>query len=747
MISSFRFSLPTYRLLATGIALFVLALINADAKASATPPLPPNTEPHYFFTIDFDPQYQIVGTGALTEVEAATANCYCFTYDTAGKVLRIEYHVAGTPRPDPFLQVVRIDFEHHAGVERRWYRDAKGEPMRDIDEIEGEELSLNAAGFPTDITNLDASGARTRDSRGVYHYARTLDDKGRLIKGRCIGLLGIAITDNNGTFETRRLYDEQGRENEVGNYDASGNPLNNSDGIATTRTGYTVYPDSTQIIKSYFDASGQAVEEKDTGVHQIQRTIDKRGLLIDEAYFDANGEPTLTTDGGIYERRCTYDDRGNVLSEEFFGTDGKPKNGKINDFSRLVYKYDDKNRVIEKSYFGDDGTPQVLQNLGAAIIRQEYDDQGNLVRRQFFDGLGHPSPHVKYGSPAIRIKVDEDTTIITLRNDEDKPMKNPISGFYAFSYKTSTDSPLTKSNLYFDRNGHPMSLLRVFIINPHLHALKTTPIMRWSARYGAGVVGLGSLLACFLAMRKSTHTKKRKVYVPTLVERFLGWFSVFAILEGSLRFFITVYWAEVGYLNVKMGPAVYVLETIFIIFFLYRLLRIPVTMRVLNIEREDVHRLVRDFFTKAHLKPEWIEAKKLYSTPAFGVRVRFFRQKYHAYISFERQQFYSPLIAVSILLMILWFICFGFDGWQYIVPASLFIAYVYARLSRPDRKLYREGRDLTRAMAQYIRTNVRQIQAPTRSRAIALYYPIVAFCYFLLACTAFYTLAQLIKGY
>jgi len=39
------------------------------------------------------------------------------------------------------------------------------------------------------------------------------------------------------------------------------------------------------------------------------------------------------------------------------------------------------------------------------------------------------------------------------------------------------------------------------------------------------------------------------------------------------------------------------------------------------------------------------------------------------------------------------------------------------------------------------------IQAPVRTRAIALYYPSVALCYFLLSGTAFYTLWQLIKGF
>ena len=84
----------------------------------------------------------------------------------------------------------------------------------------------------------------------------------------------------------------QGRAIERGNYDSSGNLLNNNDGVAIIRTTYTINPDSTQIIESYFDASGLAAEEKSTGVHQSQRTLDQRGFLLDESYFDATGAPT-----------------------------------------------------------------------------------------------------------------------------------------------------------------------------------------------------------------------------------------------------------------------------------------------------------------------------------------------------------------------------------------------------------------------------------------------------------------------
>jgi hypothetical protein len=685
------------------IKVFLFCVLLGTGVTVAAPPSPaPGLvaaahPPAYFFTVDLDPRYQFVGTGALTEEDAAKANCYRFVYDTDGNVRQIEYRRAGVAMPDPLLGVARIDFEYDPKKESRSFHDGKGLSVPDLDGINGEELTLNAAGYPIDVKNLDASGNQTRDNSGVIHYVRTLDDHNRLVAGRRIGLLGTAITDDNGFFETRTVYDDQGRPMERGNYDASGSLLNNDDGVAVIRTTYTLYPDSTEVTESYYDASSLPVEEKSTGVHQLERTFDKRGFLVDEAYFDATGAPTVTIDYEIHERRYTYDDRGNELTEEFFDSNGKPVSQKGAGFAKVAYKYDDENRVIEKSYFGDDGAPQIPITLGAATIRQEYDAQGNLVRRQFFDGQGQPSKHVQYGAPAIRIKVDGDTTIITLRNGNDGPIKNPVNGYYAFSYKTATDHPLSVHNIYYDRHGREMSLLRVFVINPHLSLLKTTKVMLWSAYLGAGGAGIGALIACWVALIKSSHTKRRKVYVPTPLERFFGWFAVFAIFEGCLRFFMTVYWTWIVYENGHMGNTFYYLEIVFITFFLYRLYRLTVTMRVLNIARDDIHRLIRDFFAKASLKPEWLESRNRYVTPFLDLSLNFFPVKNHAYLAFAKRG--------------------------------------------------SEGRALAHDAAHYIRANAGSILAPIRSKAIGLYYPALALAYFLFACTAFYTLSQVIKGF
>jgi hypothetical protein len=524
---------------------------------------------------------------------------------------------------------------------------------------------------------------------------RTLDRENRLVRARRTGLLGIDITDNNGFFETRTVYDDQGRRMEYGNYDASGNPLNDNDGVALIRTTYVLYPDATQVTESYFDASGLAVAEKSSGVHQRQRVLDKRGLLRSEAYFDVTGAPTVDADLGIHEHRFQYDDRGNLLAESFFDVNGRPQDARRGGYARVVYEYDGKNRVVMKAYFGDDGGPQVLLELGAAMIRQEYDAQGNLVRRQFFDGQGNPSQHKRYGAPAIRISAADGVTTITLRDAQDRLTANPVTGYAGFSYQTATDHPLSHHNHYFDRDGHTLSKLRVFIINPHLYALSTTPVMQISARGGAVAAGVGAFIAMGLALRKLVATRRRHVYVPTVLDRFLGWFAIFAIGEGFIRFMITIWWAWVRYQNGRLGPAVYILEEIYILYFLYRLLRMRLTMRVLNVTLADIHGVLREFFTQAKVEPKWIEERGTLASPDLSVRLRYFAKKSHAYLV------------------------------------------IHARR--------RAGRELGRKLAAYIRAQAPSLQGPPITRMIALYYPCVAFCYFLLALTAFYTLYQLIK--
>ena len=673
----------------------------APAPAASAAPTLFVAAPKYFFNIDLDSHYQFAGTGELTEEQAVRANCYRFTYDADGKVAQIEYLRAGKGEPDPVFNVAQIAIEQAPGVERRWFRNHRGEPRKNSEGTFGEELTLDAQGNVTTVTNLDDSGAHMRDDNGVVQYVRTLDATGRVVSSRRIGLFGTTITDDSGFFERRWTYDATGHTIEIDNYDDHGDLLNDNDGVALIRSTYTIYPDSLEVIESYFDSSSLATAERSTGVHQRQRVFDKRGFLIDESYYDSTGAPTTYVETGVgdtrvHERKMTIDDLGNLVEEQFFDVNGRPVDERGREIARIDYKYNAENRVSEELFYGDDGKPQINPEVGAAMVRQEYDDKGLIVHQMFLDGQGHPTQHVRYLAAAIRISVDGDTTTVFLRDDKDRPTKNPVNGYAAFSYKTG-DTPLSRTNTYYDLHGKRITIIREQIIFPHLHALRGNRAMKWSARLGAFAGGLGALLGAYIALRKSSHTKRRKVYVPTPLERFLGWFSVFAILEGSLRFFMTIYWAWINYLYGSMGWGFNALEIIFILFFLYRLYRMTVTMRVLNIEREDVHKLVRDFFAKAGLKAEWVEAHHRYLTPPLDVSVKYFKQKCHAYLGFVHRG--------------------------------------------------AKGKELQHDLANYIRAQTGGILGPVRTKLIAFYYPTVAVAYLILAGVAFYTLFQLVKGY
>jgi hypothetical protein len=456
-------------------------------------------------------------------------------------------------------------------------------------------------------------------------------------------------------------------------------------------------PEGDQVTATYFDANDQTTEEKSSGIHERQSLFDPRGFELSTAYFDAGGAPTTDGATGIHERRSIYDEHGNQTSEEFFGVDGKPIDHRLLGFARVIYRYDDKNRVSSKTYVGDDGLPQVVPTIGAAEIRQEYDAQGNIVRRQFFDGQANPSNHAKYNVPAIRIQVVGDTTIVSLRDANDNPARNPINGYASFSYKTATETPLTRHNRYYDLAGHRMSAFSVFVIHPHIYQLRHNTGMRRKAHWGIVATLIGALLAMGLAIRKTTFTKTRRIYVPSPFERFLGWFAVFSLVEGLICFLITIYWAWVDYSNGNMSWYVYALNGVVLVFFAYRLPRMRLTMRVLNISREDIHQLVRDFYARAHLKPEYNEARALYRTYPFSVRISYFANKAHAYLKL--------------------------------------------------RYRHREGHDLSRGFAQYVRQQVPTMEAPLRTRALALYYPCVAIAYFIIAAIALYVFVTMVTNH
>ena len=72
MIQTSFLSTPSRRLGVAGYFLILLAMAAGFAFAKPEPALAPAPQPayqppSYFFTVDLDPHYQFVGTGALTE--------------------------------------------------------------------------------------------------------------------------------------------------------------------------------------------------------------------------------------------------------------------------------------------------------------------------------------------------------------------------------------------------------------------------------------------------------------------------------------------------------------------------------------------------------------------------------------------------------------------------------------------------------------------------------------------------------
>jgi hypothetical protein len=107
--------------------------------------------------------------------------------------------------------------------------------------------------------------------------------------------------------------------------------------------------------------------------------------------------------------------------------------------------------------------------------------------------------------------------------------------------------------------------------------------------------------------------------------------------------------------------------------------------------------VMREFFAQAHQELKWQEERGIFLVENLAIRLRYFPGKSHAYLTFHAH--------------------------------------------------HRAGRQLARDLARYIRGQAPTLTGPPLTRMIAFYYPSVAFCYFLLAATGFYTLWQLVKTY
>ncbi len=725
------------------LALTLCLVACAVADAKKTPPTPTPTPhpgtvpalplvahpPAYYFTASYDPRYQIIGVGQMTETQAKTANHYRFTFNADGSMARVEYfRTAKIPAIDSYFTAARIEIARsidpatHSRTETRSFFDTAGKPVEDD---AAELLSVNATGGVESITCLNDHGTPANDSNGVCRYARKMDGKGQVIDltRYSVDSQGqfTQTMDSDGQYETKDAYDDEGRIVERANFDAVGNLHNNHDGIAITRTVYNLFPDYTLYQESYFGSDHVAVTDKQ-GIHMKRLQHDKRDFIVKETYFDTRGAPCEDTEDRnsqeaplasfdylhifkdlpdtkdhIHGKRRTYDDNGNLIDIVYLGLDDDPKDAKPKELKSTGYAeikrtYDDQNRVISEEYLGDDGSPVLSRLLDVAFVQQEYDASGNIVACQYFDAQHAPINHQLYGVPAIRIVRKDGLIFILLRNAQDQPAANePDGGYYSLSYNPRISNVAVGSNnhsTFYDKDGVRMTRLQLYIkrflysFKQHtLHDDQAFIHVQLTAELGAAAVALGALLAFWMSVRKASAAATGHPFVPRPIPRLLALIAFYLMGEGLIRFIYAVYFYSLQKYNITVNlDNIHILEVVFLIYFALRVWRNVNSIRVYNVSRDDLTLLIKDFFASENLSVTASDKPYAFASSCLELRLRYFPTKKHA----------------------------------------------TARLKTTAP----EGRELRMRLVAHLRKGVKKLVGPSHSIFLLMYYPLQAICYF-----------------
>jgi hypothetical protein len=163
-------------------------------------------------------------------------------------------------------------------------------------------------------------------------------------------------------------------------YDASGSPINISEGYATVVTTYT--PRGQTLSESYYDANGKPVLTT-YGHAKEAYTFDERNRYSTKTFYDLNGEPVNGADDFAYQR-YEYDQSSRIISYTSYDEQGNLTINTDRDTAREEILYNERSQEIQRAYYGIDG--KLRSGEGKyAFEEYEYDTKGNTAQITYLD--------------------------------------------------------------------------------------------------------------------------------------------------------------------------------------------------------------------------------------------------------------------------------------------------------------------------------------------------------------------------
>lgn len=257
--------------------------------------------------IYLDTRYAIRGASRATASSLPDSTCYQFVHQD-GRLVRVDYRLAGTLSPDPAFGVATIRVDRSGAAEKRLFLDAGGRPAPNRDGVYAVVLTYDDQGHPVEWRNLGADGQLTDAKHsGLAIFRWQLNAQGQPIEESHFGASEQLKAD-------RRL------------------------GVAIIRWQYD--PGGNTVEESYFGGDARPTLDRLRRVATIRWQYGSGGMVVEETYLGSDGQLKDDENRGVAIVRWQYDDNSNTLEERYFGTDERPKADRRQGVAIIRWQYD-----------------------------------------------------------------------------------------------------------------------------------------------------------------------------------------------------------------------------------------------------------------------------------------------------------------------------------------------------------------------------------------------------------------------
>ncbi len=265
--------------------------------------------------VELDGRYDIIGRYPVDEATCAAINCYRFSHDAEGRLVRIKYRASQRPAADPFFGAAEVRIEHSAGWETRRFLGPDGEPVAGTGGFEVVRLELDGEGRRRAAFFHDAGGGPRPNEDGVTQLSFAVDEQGRRTATAFHDAGGNRIAVDGGVLEIAIRYDEGDFPVELRFLDEEDRPKESG------RTGCAMIRREHDGLDNLLEArcygeDGRLKEHRALGIAKTRFTYDERGNNVEQRYYGVDGRLGDLRDLGAAIIRWTYDPAGNKTKEK-----------------------------------------------------------------------------------------------------------------------------------------------------------------------------------------------------------------------------------------------------------------------------------------------------------------------------------------------------------------------------------------------------------------------------------------------